>query len=359
MKDRSVTIRDVAAAAGVSTATVSRTLDPEVSGGVSEKTRLRVVAAVTNIGYRINLAARSLKTRSTRTVAIIAPELANNFFMDLAEGIERELNARGYTLLVASSENSVEEEKKRIALLTDRMVDGMLVIPAGSQGDHLSPSHTGGIPVVLIDRLVEGAKIDAVISDNVAGARALTQKLLEDGFSRIAFVGGDKTISSASERICGFKAAMEEAGIHLNKNLLRLKGMGIEDGFAHMDAILKSDKPPEAMIAVNLMVHLGMERCILTRLSNKQKGRYMPVIAAFDKSDYTPFLPACRYSATQDVTAIGKTAAHLILERIGQRRKRDDGAHEHEFQKNSIHNEITEPQIIRFPVMIMRHFQNR
>ncbi|MDR1419700.1 MAG: LacI family transcriptional regulator [Treponema sp.] len=358
MKDRSVTIRDVAAAAGVSTATVSRTLDPESAGGVSEKTRLRVVTAVTNIGYRLNLAARSLKTRSTRTVAIIAPELANNFFMDLAESIEKELSAQGYTLLVASSENSVEEEKKRVTLLADRMVDGMLVIPAGSQGDHLSPSRTGGIPVVLIDRLVEGTKLDAVVSDNEAGARALTKKLLEDGFSRIAFVGGDKNISTADERISGFKAAMGEAGIQVNKNLLRLKGMKTDDGFAHMDAILKSDKPPEAMVAVNLLVHLGMELCILARLPHKQRS-YLPVIAAFDQSDYSPFLPACRYTAAQDAAAIGKAAARLILERIGQRKKRDEGARESVPQKDSIQTEITEPQIIRFPVMIMRHFQNR
>jgi LacI family transcriptional regulator len=354
MKERPVTIRDVAAAAGVSTATVSRTLDPDGCGGVSEKTKLRVFAAAANIGYRTNLAARSLKTRSTRTVAIVAPELANNFFMDLAEGIEKELSVQGYTLLIASSDNSVEEEKKRISLLTDRMVDGIVVIPAGSRGEHLSLSHTEGIPVVLVDRLVEGTRIDAVLSDNETGSRELTRRLLADGFSRIGFVGGDKTISTARERIAGFKAGMEEAGIHPGKDLLWLGGMGVDDGFVHMDAILKSDRPPEALVAVNLLVHLGMERCLLARLPRRRGGGYIPVIAAFDESDYSPFLPACRYTVAQDITSIGKEAARRILERIKQRKKGGD-----EVREDQIRTADTEPQIIRLPVMIMRHFQDR
>ncbi|MDR0387222.1 MAG: LacI family transcriptional regulator [Treponema sp.] len=347
MKDKSVTIRDVAAAAGVSTATVSRTLDPDGAGGVSEKTRLRVFEAAAGMGYRANPAARSLKTRSARAVAVVAPELANNFFMDLADGIERELSARGYTLLVASSDNSVEEEKKRVAMLADRMVDGIVVIPAGVRGDHLTALDRNGIPVVLVDRLIEGAGIDAILSDNETGARELTRRLLEDGFRRIVFVGGDKAISSARDRIAGFKAAMGEAGLHTGRDSLCLGGMGVNDGFRHMDAILKSDRLPEALVAVNLLVHLGMERRLLARLPRRRGEGYMPVIAAFDESDYSPFLPACRYTAAQDAAAIGKEAVQRILERIGQKRGGADAA------------EVTGPKIIRLPVMIMRHFQDR
>jgi LacI family transcriptional regulator len=347
MKDKSVTIRDVAAAAGVSTATVSRTLDPDGAEGVSEKTRLKVCNAAADMGYRANPAARSLKTRSARTVAVVAPELANNFFMDLAEGIEKELSARGYTLLVASSDNSVEEEKKRLAMLADRMVDGIVVIPAGARGDHLAALDKEGVPVVLVDRLVEGTRIDAILSDNDAGARALTRRLLEDGFRRIAFVGGDKAISTARERIAGFKAVMEEAGLHPGRDLLYLGGMGVNDGFCHMDTILKSDRLPEALVAVNLLVHLGMERCLLARLPRGRGEGYVPVIAAFDESDYSPFLPACRYTAAQNAAAIGKEAVQRILERIRQKRKGEDAA------------EAIEPRITRLPVMIMRHFQDR
>jgi LacI family transcriptional regulator len=304
-----------------------------------------VFEAVAGIGYRANPVARSLKTRSTRTVAVIAPELVNNFFMDLAEGIEKELSARGYTLLVACSDNSVEEEKKRVAMLADRMVDGIVVIPAGARGDHLIASDRNGIPVVLVDRLIEGAGIDAILSDNEAGAMALTRRLLEDGFRRIAFVGGEKTISTARERIAGFRAAMEEAGYRPGRDSLFPGGMGVDDGFRHMDAILQNDRPPEALVAVNLLVHLGMERCLLARLPGRRGEGYRPVIAAFDESSYSPFLPACRYTAAQDAAAIGKEAVRRILERIRQKRKEGDA------------EEVSEPRTIRLPVMIMRHFQ--
>jgi LacI family transcriptional regulator len=346
MRDRPVTIRDVAAAAGVSTATVSRTLDPDGNGAVTEKTRLRVRAAATKMGYRINYAARSLKTRSTRTIAIVAPELANGFFMDLAEGMEQELAAQGYTLLVASSDNSEEEEEKRIAMLEDRMVDGMVVVPAGSRGDHLMNREAAGVPIVLADRLVEGAELDAVLSDNEGGARELTRRLLEDGFRRIAFVGGDTDISVARERIAGFRAALKDAGLRPGRDSLRLGGMEVADGFAHMDAILKSRRPPDALVAVNLLVHLGMERRLLARHPKKRRMGYLPVIAAFDETDYTPFLPACRYTAAQDAVAMGREAVRRILERIEQ-------------GKNGTQGEKTERRIIRLPVTIMRHVQNR
>jgi LacI family transcriptional regulator len=280
-------------------------------------------------------------------VAVVAPELANDFFMDLAEGIERELSARGYTLLVASSDNSVEEEKKRVAMLADRMVDGIVVIPAGARGDHLTALDKEGIPVVLVDRLVEGLKVDAILSDNEAGARALTRRLLEDGFRRVAFVGGDKTVSTARERIAGFKTAMEEAGLHPGRDLLYSGGMGVDDGSRHMDAILKSDRPPEALVAVNLLVHLGMERRLFARFPGKRVNGYLPVIAAFDESSYSPFLPACRYTAAQDAAAIGKEAVQRIVERIRQKRGGEHAV------------EGTKPRIIRLPVMIMRHFQDR
>jgi LacI family transcriptional regulator len=335
------TIRDVAVAAGVSTATVSRTLAPDTAGRVSENTRRRVFSAVESLGYRTNHAARSLKTRSTKTIAIVAPELANDFFMDLAEAMEGELDARGYTLLIACSTNSGEEEKKRLSVLADRMVDGMVVIPAGARGEHLKALGGRGIPVVLVDRLVEGVNLDAVLSDNEAGAFALTRALLADGYRRIAFVGGDITISTARERLAGFGRALAEGGIRPEPDWIRLGGMGMEDGYRGMGAILKFRRPPEALVAANLLVHLGMER----RLLERNKGVWKPgamVIAGFDESAYTPFLPACRYTAAQDAAGMGKQAVKRLLERIAV--KKEAGG-----------PDAGEGRIIRLPVRIIRH----
>jgi LacI family transcriptional regulator len=344
LKGRAATIRDVAAVAGVSTATVSRVLAPDGTGRVSEKTRLRVNSAVTKLGYRANHAARSLKTRSTRTIAIVAPELANAFFMDLAEGMERELDIHGYTLLIASSANSVEEEKKRVFMLADRMVDGMVVIPAGSRGDHLRISDSYGPPIVLVDRLVEGAGLDAILSDNETGAFDLTRALIADGFRRIAFVGGDTAISSARERLSGFTRALREGD--LEADLIYLGGMGVEDGHKRMETILRSPRPPEALVAVNLLVHLGIERRLL---EYGQGTRPAMVVAAFDETVYTPFLPVCRYTAAQDAVGMGKQAVRRIMERINLKKKAG------QFTLESRGPETAGNRVIRFPVTIIRH----
>jgi LacI family transcriptional regulator len=327
------TIRDVAALAGVSTATVSRVL---ASSGeqVAEATKVRVLDATEQLGYQANYAARSLKTRSTMTIAVLAPELANDFFMNVAEGIEGALDAQGYTMLLACSSNSVEEEKKRIAVMINRMVDGMVVIPAGSSGDHLQAVSDQGIPIVLVDRTIEGADLDAVISDNEGGAFELTRTLLADGFKRITFVGGDITLSSARERLSGVARALAEAGIKPEPDGICLGGMKVEDGYKQMKAILRMPHPPEAMVAVNLLVHLGMERCLL--------GKEGPVIAGFDESEYTPFLPACRYIAAQDALGIGKQAGIRIIERIQEKKF---GVEQGNFGN----------RIIRLPVTIKRH----
>jgi LacI family transcriptional regulator len=342
----------VASEAGVSTATVSRVLAAfhaegrraGVSRQVAETTRLRVMTAAKRLDYRINYAARTLKTRSTMTVGVVFPELANDFFMDVAGGIERELSLRGYTMVLASSLNSIDEEKKRIAMLTDRMVDGMVVIPSGSRGEHLQALADRGMPVVLVDRLVEGAELEAVSSDNEDGMFRLTRALLSDGFSRIAFVGGEITLSAARERLSGYGRALAEAGIQSDPSWICLGGMEVEDGYRRMESLLEKEDPPEAMVAVNLMVHLGMERCLLDR---KERGAFPPpVIAGFDESRYSPFLPACRYTACQDAVGMGRKAGERI---VGQIREKIGG-----IEGTRGTGEKPGERIIRLPVTIHR-----
>jgi len=331
------TIRDVAAVAGVSTATVSRVLATEKSMPVAEKTRSRVMAAAEKLGYRMNYTARSLKRHSTMTVAVVFPELANDFFMDVAEGIEKELHAEGYTMLLSSSLNSVEEEKKRVSMLADRMVDGMVIIPAGSRGEHFQSLYDQGMPIVLVDRIVEGTELDGVTSDNEEGTFCLTKALLSDGFRRIAFVGGEITLSAARERLSGYARALAEAGIKPEPSWICLGGMEVEDGYRLMANLLKEQNPPEAMVAVNLLVHLGMERCLLDSGGSKPSV----VIAGFDESRYTPFLPACRYIASQDAVGMGMKAGQRIIEKIREKR-----ALNFENNKSGV-------RIIRLPVTII------
>jgi LacI family transcriptional regulator len=346
-KGSSVTVRDVALAAGVSTATVSRVLnvDSYLPDGrpvpVASATRERVFSAAARLNYTTNHVARSLKKGSTRTIAILAPELANDFFMELAEAMEKELGAAGYMLLVSSSSNSAEEEARRLDVLAERLVDGIVVIPAASRGEHIQKLADRGTPVVLVDRLVEGAELDAVLADNEGGAFDAVGALLEEGFRRVAFVGGDVSLSNARERLAGFGRAMAGAGLGVGSEALRLGGMGIEDGYRLMDALLAEAEPPDALFAVNLLVHLGMER----RLLEEGKEAFgKAAIASFDETPYTPFMSACRYTGAQPAAAMGVAAARLALERVESARS---GAPR------------GEPEILRLPTRLIKHERSR
>ncbi|MDP2790791.1 MAG: LacI family DNA-binding transcriptional regulator, partial [Rectinemataceae bacterium] len=211
MKKPNVTIRDVAALAEVSTATVSRVLNDDPK--VSEEARRRVRGAVESLSYRINQVARSLKTNSTRTIGVIAPALDSVFFMLLAENLERELSKSGYSIFVCSSLESADEEKKRVKLMLERLVDALVIIPATDGGRHLASFIGKGTPILFIDRSVRDIEADAVIADNERGAFEATRALISDGFDRIGFIGGSLDVSTARERYVGYKRAMDEAGL--------------------------------------------------------------------------------------------------------------------------------------------------
>lgn len=387
MSRANATVRDVARVAKVSTATVSRVLNQLVDGcreeldagqvdgaeaktdsgkvrsdigevgngaasdfrqspggsipRVSPQTRAKVLAAAEFLNYRPNHVARSLKTRSTRTIAILAPELANDFFMEVAESAEKELGKAGYMLLISSSSNSAEEEARRLRVLSQRLVDGIIVVPATHEGAHIQAIADAGTPVVLVDRLVANARLDAVLADNEGGAREATLALLNDGYTHITFVGGDPALTTARERLSGFSLALAEAG--LGKSDARLGGMGIADGYRLMDGIMAEAEPPQALFAVNLLVHLGMERRLLEEGPSALERFPM---ASFDETPYSPFMTACRYAVAQPAAEMGITAARLILQRIGRTSGQAGGT------------TGGTPATIRLPTTLIRHNLN-
>ncbi len=341
MKRSKATVRDVALAAGVSTATVSRVLNAEdgrETAPVADDTREKVLAAAKKLDYRANHVARSLKIRSTRTIAVLAPELANDFFMALSESMEKELEKHGYMLLVASSSNSAEQERRRLRILSERLVDGIIVIPASVNGEHLQAVAHRGTPVVLVDRLVEGASLDAVLADNEGGAYEASRALFADGARRAVFVGGDASLTTARERLAGFERAAAEISSVMTL-APRLGGMGIDDGYRHMDELLSSGTLPDALFAVNLLVHLGVERRLLEAAAAARPFFRPPAIASFDETPYSPFLAACRYSVAQPAAEMGVAAARLVLERIDRQNAGIGGA----------------PRTIRLPTVLIRH----
>ncbi|HUX39953.1 MAG TPA: LacI family DNA-binding transcriptional regulator [Rectinemataceae bacterium] len=330
-KKEATTIREVAREAAVSTATVSRALNGDAR--ISAETSARVREAAKRLGYAVNRAARSLKTRATMTIGVIAPDLATDFFMILMERLEYELASKGYGMLISSSREDLEEERRLLGLFAERLVDGVIAIPATASSEHFREAVAAGTPLVLVDRSPRGAGADAVLVDNEGGAYAATMALAGLGHKRIGLIGGDPRLSTARERHAGFRRALAELGIPSEPEFEGFGPMHIESGFKLMEAMASKPKPPSAWFVVNADTHVGATSWLLThggRLADRV------AFAAFDEMPYSPLLRFCRVSVEQPIADMGREAARLVLDRVAGRAE-------------------PKPLIVRLPTKLIMH----
>ncbi|AEC02861.1 LacI family DNA-binding transcriptional regulator [Parasphaerochaeta coccoides] len=306
------TIKDVAELSRVSIATVSRVMNN--IGVVNPETEKRVRAAIATLDYRRNNVARALKMRSTRTIGFICPDLSNIFFTEIVDRIENILGPLGYSLVVCSSAHSVDEEKRKVSILLDRNVDGIIAAPAGNAHDAFSPCARAHVPVVFIDRVVPGASYDVVLTDNHRGAYEATEALIREGHRKIGFLGGTLDVYTTRERLAGYEQALQDNGITVDERFLFFGGMSLGDGSLLMRKALSQDDAPEAYFLVNELVHVGASAYLLEEVPLAERSRI--VFASFDYMHYAPLLRFCHYAVAQQVAAIGAEAAALIRRRI-------------------------------------------
>lgn len=315
MMDENVTatIKDVAKLAGVSIATVSRALNE--SDVVKEGTRKAVLEAVEKLGYNRNEVARSLKFRQTRTIGIIAPELSNIFFMEVVEALERNLAPLGYSMIITSSYDSVQEEKRKLQILIERNVDGMVVMPSGSEGEHFLSKALSNIPLILVDRRIKGLQVDSVETDNRYGVHKMIDALYNEGFRRIGFIGGDPTIHTAGERLQGYLQAMAGYNLSVEDRFVLHEGaMTLTNGRDLLKRALSYDDHPQAFFIANDSMHLGATIHAVENL--KEDALKQLVFASFDYLSYAPLLKLCHYAVSQQFEQIGQEVASLLLKRL-------------------------------------------
>jgi len=206
------TLSQVARKAGVGTTTVSRV----INGGdrVSPKTLAHVRRVIETLGYMPSQAARTLKGHRTKTIGLVIPSIADPFFSSLAEAAQAVARENDSLLIVTATGNDAGAEIENLNVLTRHRVDGLLIVPANSQSqalrDLLARIH---VPVVAIDRPVVGASIVSVVADNLEGAMAGTQHLIDHGYKRIVCLTGESTLYTIRKRISGHRKAVESAGL--------------------------------------------------------------------------------------------------------------------------------------------------
>lgn len=252
---------DVARKAGVSLKTVSRVVNGEA--GVRAETAARVRGAVDALGYRANDIARNLRRgRPSATIGLVIEDVRNPFYSSLARAVEEVARREGYLVIIASSDEDPASEQVAVDALLSRRVGGLLIVPAGRNHAYLLHEIRLGTPVVFMDRPAPSITADEILFDNVGGARRAVQHLLARGHSRIGVVADPPTIYTIAERVAGYQAALEEAGIPIDEALLRVGAHDVRDAEAATRELLALPDPPTAIFATNNRATIGTLRVL-------------------------------------------------------------------------------------------------
>lgn len=305
------TIKDVAREAGVSTATVSRVVNQDPR--ISPSTRGRVETVIEQLQYKVNSVARSLKSKRTLTVGLVAPEIANVFFMRVAEGVENRLTEDGYSMFVLNSKESRRGEEQAIDLLLEKQVDGVIIIPSGQEGAHFHRLRSAQLPVVFVDRVVEGFSGDAVLVDNEEATLRAVEYLWHHGRRRFGFVGGDERITTAAERYRGFNRALMQCGCPLEARHLRFGDFHTDSGYQLFGELVRQKDPPNTIMIANYFMQIGALRYAATHREELPEDLYL---ASFDDSEFAAVAGIPGLSIAQPIDQIGRRAAQILLDRI-------------------------------------------
>ena len=306
-----VTIKDVAARAGVSTATVSRVLAGK--GGVGKKVRAQVSEAVQQLAYQPNRVARDLRMGSRKVIGVVILDLQNPFNTAVVRGIESVLWGEGYSLLLGHSDSLVERERTQLDVLRAEGVGGLILIPCNAPEANYEALRAWNIPIVAADRMPRDLQVDFVRSNNQEAMFEATQHLLSHGYKEIALINGPAGISVAQERLAGYCAALRGAGLVPREDLIIHSDFRQDGGHAAMERLLSSAKPPRAVLIASNLMTLGALPAIHER--DLQIPEQIAVLG-FDDMPWATSLRPPLTAVAQPVEEIGRTAAKLLLDRL-------------------------------------------
>jgi DNA-binding LacI/PurR family transcriptional regulator len=254
-------MREVAQLAQVSVQTVSAVINDKPE--ITDKTRDRVLAAIDTLGYRPYTVARSLRTRRTRTIALIISDIANPTFATMASAAEDYAHQFGYSLVLYNTHDNIEREANYIHSASQNWVDGVLFVSADDEIDGLNALRAAGIPSVAVDRTPQDYAGASVAFNNVGAGRIATEHLLDLGHTAIAHISGPLRLGLARDRLAGFQQAHEERGCKPLAWVGEEGGnWGYEDGYKGMQRLLEQRSRPTAVFAANDRMAFGAIRAI-------------------------------------------------------------------------------------------------
>lgn len=312
MTRKGVTLKDVAAAANVSRATAARALNSY--GYVGGETAQRILEAADTLGYRANRVAQALRSGQLPIIGYLPGDIQNPFFARVAHDLEVELRKQGHNLLIASSEESVEQEKELLESLRSLSVRGFILAPtSATDNQHIVKLAREGAPIVLIDRVIEKVRCDSVVVDNEGGAREAVDYLVANGHRRIGLLRDDSRIFTAQERLAGYQNSLQSHGIGLDESLISVSRSTVEHAIEATIRLFSQRDRPTAIFTVDSLMTQG------ALLALRSMGLSIPQdvsLVGFDDFNLATFTDPQITVMAQPISEIGPLAARLLLDRL-------------------------------------------
>lgn len=308
-----VSVRDVAVAASVSVGTVSNVLNrPEK---VAADTVARVLAAIEELGFVRNDAARQLRAGRSRSIGLVVLDAGNPFFADVARGAETRAQEDGFSVLLGNSDDDPSREAGYLDLFREQRVNGVLITPASGTVDKLSRMHDAGTPVVLVDHEIPESSFCSVSVDDVEGGYLAVRHLLEIGRRRIAFIGGPASIAQVANRLRGARRAVDEAP-DVTLEVIEMPALTVLKGREAGEEIVGREptERPDALFAANDLLAVGVLQA-LTMFSTLRVPEDLALIG-YDDIDFASATVVPLSSIRQPAQLIGRTAVDLLLRSI-------------------------------------------
>ena len=306
-----VTISDVARLAGVSTATVSHTINN--TRYVSAETKDKVYKAIAELGYTPDASARSFRTGKKKTVGFIVPDISNKFFGTMIESVENYLSAHGYHLIIANTKEDADREETNIRLLSAGLVDGLLVASTMEDFDRFNALIPADFPVVLVDRTFETKSYSSICVSNFQPIYRSVCRLAAKGAKRIGIVGGLPRLSSTQERIAAYREAIADCGLPQDDSLIHY-GNSMENSVQSCLDTLLDQKCDAIVVCQGLM---ASETIIYLHQKGIRLGEDIDLVSFVDYDTNLYQLYSGQMDCiVQPVEELGLAAGEQILRRI-------------------------------------------
>ncbi|MCD8350900.1 MAG: LacI family transcriptional regulator [Planctomycetaceae bacterium] len=302
-----VTVKDVAKAAGVSTATVSRVARNEDT--VKQATRDLVLRVIKEMNYQPNALARQMRTQSTRSVVVIVPDIGNTFFHEILVGIQTTAEENGYQTLIANMDNKQDIENRYFNALLQRQIDGVISLSANA-AKSLMERIAKRYPIVVACQYLDNKRIPNITIDNLSAAKCITEYLIGLGHRRIAHLTSDPEKLLYRDRLRGYTQALADHGIEVDEAIIRSGAPSFEGGFKQMNELLRLAEPVTAVFAAGDTMAIGAMKAL------QKAGKRIPEdvsVAGFDDIEFSSVFEPALTTIRQPRYWMGKSAMLKLI----------------------------------------------